>query len=88
MPYSETAMARPEVTGKKSDVALPPPSERGTLAYSVPQAGAMVGLSRNASYEAAKRGEIPTIPFGSRLIVPRVPWLRKLGIEDSDGVAA
>jgi hypothetical protein len=68
--------------------ALPPPSERGTLAFSVPQAGAMVGLSRNASYEAAKRGEIPTIPFGSRLIVPRVVWLRKLGIADDSGVAA
>jgi hypothetical protein len=40
-------------------------------------------LSRNASYEAAKRGEIPTIAFGSRLIVPRIPWLRKLGA-DSD----
>jgi hypothetical protein len=73
-------MARPEVTGKKG----PPPSERGTLAFSVPQAGAMVGLSRNASYEAAKRGEIPTIPFGSRLIVPRVPWLQKLGINPEE----
>lgn len=81
-------MARPEVIGKKSDVALPPPSERGTLAYSVPQAGVMVGLSRNASYDAAKRGEIPTIPFGSRLIVPRVPWLRKLGLDPQNETAA
>jgi hypothetical protein len=59
-----------------------PPSERGTHAYSVPQAGRMVGLSRAASYAAAKRGEIPTIPFGDRFIVPRSPWHRKLGIED------
>jgi hypothetical protein len=81
-------MARPEVTGKGNSTALPPPSERGTLAFSVPQAGAMVGLSRNASYEAAKRGEIPTIPFGSRLIVPRVPWLQKLGVDPNTTEAA
>jgi hypothetical protein len=77
-------MARPEVTGRKGGAALPPPSERGTLAFSVPQAGAMVGLSRNAAYEAAKRGEIPTIPFGSRRIVPRIPWLKKLGVENPE----
>jgi hypothetical protein len=58
-----------------------PPSETGTLAYSIPQAGRMIGLSRNASYEAAKRGEIPTIAFGSRLIVTARPWLRKLGAD-------
>jgi hypothetical protein len=63
------------------------PSERGTLAYSIPQAGRMIGLSRNASYEAAKRGEIPTIAFGSRLIVPRVPWLRKLGADPDSNAA-
>lgn len=76
-------MSRPEIAGKK--VA---PSERGTLAYSVPQAGAMVGLSRNASYEAAKRGEIPTVLFGSRLIVPRAVWLRKLGVDPENNTAA
>jgi hypothetical protein len=59
-----------------------PPSERGSHAYSVPQAGKMVGLSRGASYAAAARGEIPTERFGDRLIVPKVPWHRKLGIED------
>lgn len=42
--------------------------------YEVPEAGAMVGLSRNGSYEAAKRGEIPTIRFGKLLKVPKVAW--------------
>jgi excisionase family DNA binding protein len=37
----------------------------------VPQAGASYfGLSRGASYEAAKRGEIPTIRIGKLLRVP------------------
>ena len=50
------------------------------VTYSIPQAGAMVGLSRNGSYDAAKRGEIPTIKFGSRLVVPKAAWDRKLGL--------
>jgi Helix-turn-helix domain len=38
---------------------------------SVPEAGARYfGLSRNASYEAAKRGDIPTIRIGKLLRVP------------------
>ena len=37
----------------------------------VPDAGAeYFGLSRGASYEAAKRGEIPTIKIGKLLRVP------------------
>jgi hypothetical protein len=60
----------------------PPPSERGTHAYSVPQAGTTVGLSRGSSYAAAARGKIPTERFGDRLIVPKAAWHRKLGIQD------
>jgi hypothetical protein len=46
--------------------------------YSVPEAGAMAGLGRNASYEAVKRGEIPTMRFGKLLRVPAAAWDRKL----------
>lgn len=48
------------------------------LTYEVPEAGAMVGLTRNASYKAAKRGEIPTMRFGRLLRVPKAAWDRKL----------
>jgi hypothetical protein len=38
---------------------------------SIPRAGRLYfGLNRAASYEAAKRGEIPTITVGSRFRVP------------------
>jgi len=37
---------------------------------SVPAAGKIVGLSKNAAYSAARRGEIPTLRFGGRLRVP------------------
>jgi hypothetical protein len=37
----------------------------------IPEAGEMYfGLSRNASYAAAKRGDIPTIRIGKLLRVP------------------
>ena len=48
------------------------------LTYLVPQAGEMLGLTRNASYAAAKRGEIPTIRIGHLLKVPVVQFNRLL----------
>ena len=44
-------------------------SDRRTI--SVPQAGAQLGLGKNASYAAVKRGEIPVVKIGRRLLVPR-----------------
>lgn len=38
---------------------------------SVPEAGRELGLSRNAAYLAAQRGELPTIKMGRRILVPR-----------------
>ena len=45
---------------------------------SVPEAGARLGLSRGGAYEAARRGEIPTIKFGRKLVVPLVALNRML----------
>ena len=46
---------------------------------SVPQAGReYFDLGRNASYEAARRGDIPTIKIGRLLRVPVVALERKL----------
>jgi excisionase family DNA binding protein len=45
---------------------------------SVPEAGRALGISRNAAYEAARRGEIPTIKFGKRLVVPLARFDRLL----------
>jgi excisionase family DNA binding protein len=36
----------------------------------VPEAARQLGISRNGGYEAAKRGEIPTVRIGRRLVVP------------------
>ena len=36
-----------------------------------PECGRLLGLSKNSTYEAARRGEIPTVRIGKRLLVPR-----------------
>jgi hypothetical protein len=38
----------------------------------------MVGLTRNGSYDAARRGEIPTMRFGKLLKVPAARWDRMI----------
>ena len=53
---------------------------------SVPEAGKWLGIGRNAAYEAARRGDIPTIKIGRLLRVPVVALERKL--EAVEGRAA
>jgi excisionase family DNA binding protein len=43
----------------------------GCLVYKVPEAGKLLGLTKNASYEAAKRGDFPTIRIGKLIRVPK-----------------
>ena len=40
------------------------------LCFSVTEAAKRLGLSRNLTYEAVKRGDIPSIKIGKRLLVP------------------
>ncbi len=48
----------------------------------VPEVGRICyGMSRNGSYAAAARGEIPTIKVGRLLKVPTAPLRRQLGLE-------
>jgi excisionase family DNA binding protein len=48
--------------------------------YDVEEAGRMLGLGRNATYEAVKAGTIPSIRIGRRLLVPKAALDRMLGI--------
>jgi hypothetical protein len=62
----------------------------GRVVYDVPEAGAKLGLSRAGSYDAAARGEIPTIRIGRLLKVPRIAFDRMLeqaGLKQSEGAA-
>ena len=69
---------------RKSNPPKPKPKyrDRGPHGLSVPEAGAMIGLGRNASYDAAKEGRIPVLEIGALKIVPRGPWLKQIGAAD------
>ena len=45
------------------------------LTLTVEEAGRLLGVSRGLAYEAARRGEIPTIRIGRRLLIPRARLL-------------
>jgi excisionase family DNA binding protein len=42
-----------------------------TLALSVAETARLLGLSREGAYQAVRRGEIPSIRIGKRILVPR-----------------
>lgn len=67
----------------KSQKSKPKYRDRGSHGLSIPEAGAMIGLGRNASYEAAKKQQIPVIEIGALKIVPRLAWLKKIGADDA-----
>jgi excisionase family DNA binding protein len=54
------------------------------LVLLVPEAGRMLGLTRNASYQAAKRGDLPTIKIGKLIRVPKAAFnamLERAGVK-------
>ena len=42
-----------------------------TLTLTVPQAAALLGISRALAYELIARGELPSLRLGRRVVVPR-----------------
>jgi excisionase family DNA binding protein len=47
---------------------------------SVGHAAKLLGVSRSAAYRAAASGQLPTITFGRRLLVPTSRLLEMLGL--------
>jgi hypothetical protein len=67
----------------KSPITPPEPKT-----ISVPEAGRVYfDLGRNAAYEAARRGDIPTIRIGRLLRVPVVAMERMLDRVSTSGAA-
>lgn len=61
-------------------LAVPRPEEQPTMPL-WPLVGQLLGLGRAATYEAARRGDIPTMRFGRRITVPTAAFRRMLGID-------
>ena len=41
----------------------------------------LLGVSRTTAYESVRRGEIPAVRLGSRLVVPKIAVAAMLGVE-------
>lgn len=50
-----------------------------TAVLTVTEAAQLLRLARNTAYAAVKRGEIPTLRIGRRLLIPRDALERMLG---------
>lgn len=48
---------------------------------SVEEASAVLGIGRNAAYEAVRRGEIPSLRIGGRILVPKAAVQKMLGLD-------
>ena len=48
------------------------------LTYTVTEAAALLGISRTSAYECVRRGEIPSLTLGRRVVISRVVLERML----------
>lgn len=58
-----------------------PAKSAGAMTYTVPEVATLLGIGRNAAYEAAIRGDFPSLKFGNRIVVPKVAIDRMLGLD-------
>ena len=56
------------------------------LIVSVGDCAHLLGLSRSSCYEGIRRGEIPHLKIGRRILIPKVQLERLLQAGKSDGI--
>lgn len=59
---------------------LPNPAVEPVL--SVERAGAFIGLGRSAAYDAVRRGDLPSLRLGRRIVVPTARLRALLGLDE------
>jgi excisionase family DNA binding protein len=72
----------PDPTSEPTMTVQPLKSDRPTL--TVPEAAALLGVSRNVAYEAARSGELPAIRIGRRVLVLRARLEALLNGDEAD----
>jgi excisionase family DNA binding protein len=51
---------------------------------SVEEVARRLGISRNGTYDACRRGEIPCLRIGRRIVIPRVAFERFMAKAEAD----
>ncbi len=49
-----------------------------SLVFSVSEAARLLGVSKNTVYEATRTGQIPSIKWGKRILIPKVALMKML----------
>jgi len=82
------ALGAPEVAPEvgRAAGAVAPVADRLTL--TVEEAAALLGISRAFACEAVRRGEIPSIRIGRRVLVPKVALERLVGSAETPETSA
>jgi excisionase family DNA binding protein len=60
----------------------PPGLTPGQLTFTVREAAEVLGIAKSSAYEAARRGELPALRFGRRLVVTRTTLEKLLGLSE------
>jgi excisionase family DNA binding protein len=55
---------------------------RGRLTLTIPEAGVLLGVGRDAAYRAAEDGALKILQVGRRKVVPTHSLLKQLGMSD------
>jgi excisionase family DNA binding protein len=50
------------------------------LSFTVEQAAELLGVGRNTAYDAARKGDLPVLRIGRRLVVPAARLAALLGV--------
>lgn len=59
-----------------------------TATLTAVEAAKLLGIGRNQAYEAIRRGEIPSLRIGGRIVIPRAKLMRLLGESTADELDA
>ena len=62
--------------------------EQERLTLTVEEAGELLGISRSLAYEMARTGQLPTLRFGKRIVVPKKAIQTMLDRQPSDPLLA
>ena len=55
------------------------------LTYTITEAAKLLGIGRNAAYNAARIGALPTIKIGHRILIPKTALERLLAATGPGG---
>src|SRR5262245_14380992 len=86
---AEKAMAlKVESDNRSSTDSASSSTPRAPLTITVLEAARRLGIGKNQAYEAARQGQLPTIRFGRRLVVPVPAFEAMLAVQSKQHLAA